>query len=403
MPASKIFIHQMGHALAHLYDPDVLRSHPLIRVFKIGDQLNPHSILRNILIDGIEALKPQAVVPLDSRSWRVYKVLHLRFVQKIDQRQTAYQLGIGIRHLRREQKASIGVLADSLADQYKLDEVDADHPLDEKGPDEEFFWLKSSEQEVTNEVSEVLSRALEVVEALASKLNVRLLAEIPLALPPLAINPAALRQVTIDLISFAISSVPGGKVICGVDQQADQMNLQIRARASSTIVFTSQDNQAKLKFVRTILEKENLQLEVFESADSITLVVALPIVAFINVLMIDDNEDLCQLFKRYTSGTRFRISCTKSSQDLFQLVEKVRPELIILDVMIPGIDGWEVLGQVLHHPLTSALPVIICTVLPERDLALALGAAAYLPKPVTRVALFNTLNEVLNTGQQSLR
>jgi CheY-like chemotaxis protein len=403
MPASPMFIRQVGHALAHLYDPDVLRAHPLIRAFKIGDQLNPHFILRNLLVDGIEALKPQSAVPIDSRSWRVYKVLHLRFVQKMDQRQSAYQLGIGVRHLRREQKASIGVLADSLADEYKLDEDNADHPLDENGLNEELFWLKSSEQEVTNEVSEFLSRALEVVEALATKLNVRLVTEASPALPPLAINPAVLRQVTISLISYAISSVPEGRVIFEADQQADQMNMQIRAKASSSIVFNSQDNQARLKFVRTILEKENLQLGVFESADSITLVVALPIVAFINVLMIDDNEDLCQLFKRYTSGTRYRISSIKSSQGLFKLVEKIKPELIILDVMIPGVDGWEVLGQLIHHPLTSALPVIVCTVLPERDLALALGATVYLPKPVTRSALLSTLSEVLSAGQQSLR
>ncbi len=59
--------------------------------------------------------------------------------------------------------------------------------------------------------------------------------------------------------------------------------------------------------------------------------------------------------------------------------------------MMPGVDGWEILARLRQHPLTGNLPVIVCTILPERELALALGAAGFLPKPVTRQALLGAL------------
>jgi len=63
-----------------------------------------------------------------------------------------------------------------------------------------------------------------------------------------------------------------------------------------------------------------------------------------------------------------------------------------LDVMLPGIDGWELLGQLREHPQTSCIPVVVCTILPQEPLALALGAAAFLRKPVSREALLSALD-----------
>jgi CheY-like chemotaxis protein len=58
--------------------------------------------------------------------------------------------------------------------------------------------------------------------------------------------------------------------------------------------------------------------------------------------------------------------------------------VILLDVMIQAVDGWQVLSELRHEPLTAGIPVIICTILPVADLALALGADAFLQKPVNQ-------------------
>ena len=70
---------------------------------------------------------------------------------------------------------------------------------------------------------------------------------------------------------------------------------------------------------------------------------------------------------------------------------ELRPAAIALDVMMAGQDGWETLQQLKNHPQTQAIPVLICSVLREPELARFLGAAALLPKPVTRPELLGAL------------
>jgi CheY-like chemotaxis protein len=60
--------------------------------------------------------------------------------------------------------------------------------------------------------------------------------------------------------------------------------------------------------------------------------------------------------------------------------------------MLPGVDGWELLSQLREHPRLAAVPFLISTILPYGELASALGAAEFLPKPVSREALLAALD-----------
>ena len=91
----------------------------------------------------------------------------------------------------------------------------------------------------------------------------------------------------------------------------------------------------------------------------------------------------------------FRIVHAFAGMQLYDFVQEVDVRLVLLDVMMPGSDGWEILGALKSHPVTSHIPVVVCTVLPERDLALALGAADFLAKPVLRPDLLAVLQRVL--------
>jgi len=394
------FTRQVGLALAHLYDPDVLRGHSLVEIYGIRDRSNPQAGLRSILIEGIEALKPKVDTPIDSRSWRVYRLLQLRFVQQLDQAQTAYQLGIGVRHLRREQKASVQVLADSLADKYQLDLDLGKSAGEEKGIKEEFFWLKSPVQEISTNPGEIFSGALEVAGALAVKLGVHLQADIQVDLPPITIDPAGLRQLTISLVTYAINRAPGGQVVLRTALQENFILLEVRGGTSGQIQPETGEDAARFSVACSILAENDIQVKINEGSNYIFLVAMLTEAKLVKVLMIDDNPDMCQLAERYAKGTRYHFTCTPNADNLFEIVKEIRPQAILLDVMVPGMDGWEILGRLRQNPLTGDLPVIICTVLPERDLALALGAAAFLPKPVTREVLLATLGMVLDDGRQ---
>ena len=63
-----------------------------------------------------------------------------------------------------------------------------------------------------------------------------------------------------------------------------------------------------------------------------------------------------------------------------------------MDVMLPHIDGWDLLGRLREHPQTHGIPIVVCSILAEEQLALDLGAAAFIRKPVSREGLLATLD-----------
>ena len=71
-----------------------------------------------------------------------------------------------------------------------------------------------------------------------------------------------------------------------------------------------------------------------------------------------------------------------------------------MDVMQPGINDWELLGQLRVLPALQGVPIIVCTILPQEDLALALGAAAYLRKPINREVLLSTLDQLVHRSSK---
>jgi DNA-binding response OmpR family regulator len=115
--------------------------------------------------------------------------------------------------------------------------------------------------------------------------------------------------------------------------------------------------------------------------------------------MIDDNIDVLQLVDRYLIGTRFRFLGTSNPERVLTIAGDYLPRIILIDVMLPGIDGWELLGRLREGLETRSIPIIVCTFLPQEELALSLGASEFLHKPFTRSVLLSILNHVI--GQPS--
>jgi CheY-like chemotaxis protein len=109
------------------------------------------------------------------------------------------------------------------------------------------------------------------------------------------------------------------------------------------------------------------------------------------VLVIDDNPEVIQLFQRYLGGGAYYVVGATTSQEALRLTREIRPHAITLDVMMPTQDGWEILQNLKNHPATKDIPVIVCSVLREHELALSLGAADFLAKPITQQMLLMAL------------
>ncbi len=106
-----------------------------------------------------------------------------------------------------------------------------------------------------------------------------------------------------------------------------------------------------------------------------------------NVLIVDDDQDSAEILKRTLEKSGFSVVVAHSGAEALELVRKQPPIAITLDVMMPGMDGWSVLSKLKSDPATSSIPVIMVTMLQDRNLGFSLGASEFLTKPVNQEQL----------------
>jgi CheY-like chemotaxis protein len=109
------------------------------------------------------------------------------------------------------------------------------------------------------------------------------------------------------------------------------------------------------------------------------------------VLVIDDDPAVRDLMMRFLGRMDYRCLVAASGTEGLELARKMRPDIITLDVVMPGMDGWDVLSQLKADPDVSQIPVIMMTVVDHEAMGLARGASNYLVKPIDRDRLATTL------------
>ena len=124
------------------------------------------------------------------------------------------------------------------------------------------------------------------------------------------------------------------------------------------------------------------------------------------VVVIDDDRASFDLMSAYLAGHGVRVVRARDGKEGLDAVRRFRPVATVLDILLPGIDGWEVLEKLRADRETQALPVIIASIVDERTRGLAAGAADYLVKPVGRDELLGALRRthvlpILSMGQSA--
>jgi len=109
------------------------------------------------------------------------------------------------------------------------------------------------------------------------------------------------------------------------------------------------------------------------------------------VLVIDDDPATRDLLQRFLTGEGFGVVTAASGEDGLRLARQHRPDVITLDVLMPGVDGWTVLTTLKADPDLADIPVVVLTILDDRDIGFALGAIDYLTKPIDRDRLLKIL------------
>jgi len=400
------FLKHVHEALNHLYEPDRLRQSPLAALFGIANRPDTFSALQRVLNEAIQALEPRADEPPQSYGWEVYEPLFYRYVHQLGQEHVAKQLGMSVRHLRRKEHAALEVLASQLWKQFDLPAQLSVESAGEgigAGPtvNDELAWLKDTPPKGPVALDQILSEVVQLVERLAAQHQVRLEIATTDALPALAVHEVALRQALLNLLGVAIHWASGGVVSIAAGAQSapvaeglEKHLVEIRIQAGGAQAISHADAPS-LDLAQKLAGFCGGRLAVVDSQDTFEALLILPALAQVPVLVIDDNADTLQLLQRYAVGSRYRLITTRDPGQALGLAEEFSPKLVVLDVMMPSVDGWRVLAYLRQHPLTERVPILVCTILAQEELAFSLGASGFLQKPVTRQGFLDALDQRL--------
>jgi signal transduction histidine kinase/CheY-like chemotaxis protein len=113
------------------------------------------------------------------------------------------------------------------------------------------------------------------------------------------------------------------------------------------------------------------------------------------VVIVEDDRRSLELLELYLEGTGVEVVTARDGQEGLDVVRQLHPAAVVLDLYLPKLDGWDVLALLKADPSTSAIPVIIVSMLDERGKGFALGAADYLVKPVGREEVLTALNRAV--------
>lgn len=395
-------------ALGHLYEPSMLQRNPLIRLLGLANSRNPSADLREFLIREIRSMAPRPGTPSDSELYRIHEVLYCRYVQHCSQLEVADQLGLSTRQLRRVERKALDALATRL--EARLAETPS-VPAPVASPQglvpaadvssakmvltRELAWLTGPAARGPASISELIPSLLKSVSALAQRYRVKLdIAPAVAGLPLVAVHPVALKQI---LLGATIAVMRAG----------DLKRITVKGNASDTCVevcvegagqfgdaYASIEGEEDLQSTLDLAERCGAQIAVERTDDRVAVLVRLPGVQQLPVLVLDDNSETRRLFERYAVGTRYRVIGVGSLPEALARAEQLAPSVIVLDVMMPQMDGWEVLAQLRQHPLTAKIPIAVCTILTQEELAFALGAASFLRKPVSRQSFLEMLDQL---------
>jgi signal transduction histidine kinase/ActR/RegA family two-component response regulator len=109
------------------------------------------------------------------------------------------------------------------------------------------------------------------------------------------------------------------------------------------------------------------------------------------VVLVEDDRPSLDLFSAYLEGADVDIVLARDGDEGLDVIRRIDPAAVVLDIRLPGKDGWEVLTTLKADPTTARIPVVVVSIVDERSKGLSLGAAEYLVKPVAREDLLRAL------------
>lgn len=450
---SEPFTEEVRATLDHLYDAAFLHNHPLARRLSSdgsASNLTRAQRLRTLLLDAIEQLRPQLRPEgrFPSEEMRAYAILTYRCMDGMAMDEIAAKLGLSRRQAYREYAKGVEAVAGFLWEALPPSAA-VPAPPEPGTPEEDPLTpglatrLDAAAQEVARLASNLTLEAVDLPAVAASAADLLaprtvqtgvylrlqtsavtpvmadppvmadmfVIADPPvLADPPVMADRALLRQALLNLFSYALDQACRGSEVAVASLQTDHSaGLSLTACAAApaanaagepdpaneTADVPPRREGVGVSVAQKLIEAMGGQLQIEAAAQEWRCSLLLPTAQCATVLVVDDNADLTALFQRYAAGRQITVAGATSGSQALELAQELHPQLVILDLMLAPMDGWEILQQLRRSPATARTPIVICSVLNERDLAYSLGASDYVTKPISQATWIDVLQRWL--------
>jgi CheY-like chemotaxis protein len=299
------------------------------------------------------------------------------------------KLGYSRRQFFRQQQKAIEMLAGLLSEKIPSPTTQTDNLLDD-----ELARFRTRHRAV--DPREVVQGVLEIVGRLANQHGVTLVYDLPDNLPVIYGSRTLLRQVFLNTLSQLITQPHSQRIHLHLFQVGQRVGVELMAEfAPAGPGSTGQGQKLDPEPIRHLVEMMRGHWQAFELNEAAcTYRFDFPAEAERRLLVVEDNEGVIQAFRRYLTGYDYQVISATTGAEAMRLAREMNPSVITLDVMMPGQDGWEILHGLKCDSATQPIPVIICSVLEDPELAESLGAAAYLRKPVGQADLLAMLDRL---------
>jgi CheY-like chemotaxis protein len=400
---SSEFAHLVRSALAHLYDHAYLQNHPLASMLDLGihaDQVTQAQGMRRLLLECIEMLRPEGDRDLPAAA-RAYAILTYRYVDGLSMQEIADKLALSRRQAYREHRKGLNAVASLLWNRVAETTEDSQPVPSSQGTAEDRLEVAQGEvarlrQAVHPEfldLQQILAKVFNLLAPLAQVAGVQIRMSSPDSWPAIVADRVILRQTLLNLLSHALQVSQGDLVIAA---SRDEGGLLITvcdspsASAPKTPACTEPD-EVSLAVAQALVEVQGGYLEMGTGEGQWRARIVLPTSGEQIILVIDDNTDIIALFERYLAGHQVHVVGAIDGVQALSLAADLQPQAITLDIMMPSQDGWEILQSLKSSSDTQHIPVVVCSVLNEPQLAISMGADDYITKPVNQVELLQVL------------
>ncbi|MGQ9681723.1 MAG: response regulator [Anaerolineae bacterium] len=392
---------QVHEALECLYDGPSLAQTDLAACLPLVSSLRsvPERALklRALLLDAIELLQPDRPESFRSAATRSYDVLTLRFVRGLSMARIASELHVSERQAYRDLALAEERLADALSS-GGWEPVSAQPTHSAPGAELVGAELHSiPQQSASVDTGELLAYAKGTVEPLARQLGVAFDCSLPDTSLAGTGDEVLLRTTFVQMLSIAVRHAAGGRV---------RIEVQPGAKGIAVVVSFLPRSGGELRgafgSLASLTGAQRLACSLEPGASGMQRIcLTLPRLPRRLVLVLEDSASAVELYRRYLAeSSEWEIIAAPSANAALHMAVEKQVAVIVLDLLMPEKDGWQVLQTLRALPETAKIPVLVCSVFDEADLASALGASAFLKKPVSRDQFLSALRACYSVRQR---